>query len=170
VFLFLQELPTLRVKTPSRNIASILLPLLWCSYHPFILAACYVIECALEVFPRVLERRSILVRLQVRVDKLNKAIKVFRRDLASISSDVSFWNECTYSIILLVEVVHVAVQNLNKEFHGHRGIHTCVSNTECTLQTFEHSLSIAVELDLSVAIFLQSGPYLRSWGLLRPVP
>jgi hypothetical protein len=85
------------------------------------------------VFPRVLERRSILVRLQVRVDKFNKAIKVFRRDLASISCDVSFWDECTYSIILLVEVVHVAVQNLNEEFHGHRGIHACVSNTECAL-------------------------------------
>jgi hypothetical protein len=108
------------------------------------------------MFSRVLERRGILVGLEVGVDELDKAVQVFGCDLQSVSlfqSDLNGY--VTYSIVLLVKIVHVAVQDLNKQLHGHCGIHACIGDTERTLQTFEYSFSIAVELWKSVKIRFQ---------------
>lgn len=74
--------------------------------------------------------RLILVRLQVRVDKLDKAVEVLGRD----------------GLVLLVEVVNVAVEDLDEEFDGDGGIHARVCDAECTLEAFEDAFSIAIEL------------------------
>lgn len=52
----------------------------------------------------------------------------------------------TYRLILLVKVVYVAVQNLNEKFDGYRGVHAGVCYTQSTLQTFEHTFTIAIKL------------------------
>lgn len=39
----------------------------------------------------------------------------------------------TYSIVFLVKVIHISVENLNKKFNRHRGIHASVCNTKCSL-------------------------------------
>jgi hypothetical protein len=45
------------------------------------------------------------------------------------------WEEgtLTYGFVLLVKVVHIAVQNLYKELNGGSGFHTGVSYTQSTL-------------------------------------
>jgi hypothetical protein len=58
----------------------------------------------------------------------------------------------TYSIVLLVKVVHVAVQDFHEQLHRHCGIHAGIGNTECALQTLEYSFSIAIELSRSVKV------------------
>jgi hypothetical protein len=39
----------------------------------------------------------------------------------------------TYRIVLLVKVVHVSVQDLDKEFDGYGRVHACVGDTERAL-------------------------------------
>lgn len=81
---------------------------------------------------RALEARIwfILVRLQVRVDELNEAVEVLSRD----------------GLILLVEVVDVAVEDLDEELDGDGGVHAGICNAEGTLEAFEDAFAIAVEL------------------------
>ena len=76
--------------------------------------------------------RAVLVGLQIRVDELDQAVQVLGRD----------------GIILLVEVVDVAIEDLNKELHRHGRIHTGVCDTESALEAFEDALAVAVELEL----------------------
>lgn len=52
----------------------------------------------------------------------------------------------TYSIVLLIKVVHVAVQDFDEQLHRNGGIHAGISDTERALQTLEYSFSIAIEL------------------------
>ena len=88
----------------------------------------------MEVFLGVLERRVrvVLVCLQVRVDELNQAVEVLCRD----------------SLVLLVEVVYVAVEDLDKEFDGDGGVHASVCDAEGTLKAFKDALAVAVQLIL----------------------
>jgi len=53
----------------------------------------------------------------------------------------------TYSFILLVKVVDILVQDLDKEFNGNCGVHACIGNAKGTLETFEDALTVAVELE-----------------------
>lgn len=72
----------------------------------------------------------VFVRLQVGVDEFDKAVEVFDRD----------------GFVLLVEVVDVAVENLDEEFHGHGGVHAGVCDAEGSLEALEDALAVAVEL------------------------
>jgi hypothetical protein len=54
---------------------------------------------------------------------------------------------------LLVEVVDVAVQNLDEELHGNGRVHAGISHTESTLEALENPFSITVELLKLVSIF-----------------
>lgn len=94
--------------------------------NTFILSARYVVERALEVFPWVLETGSVFVRLQIRVDEFDEAVEIFGRDLEHVSYNCEDWEKRDYGIVLLVEVVHVSVQNLNKELDRYCSIHACV--------------------------------------------
>lgn len=81
---------------------------------------------------RALETRIwlILVRLQVRVDELEEAVEVLGRN----------------GFVLLVEVVDVAVEDLDEEFDGDGGVHAGVCDAEGALETFEDAFAVAVEL------------------------
>ena len=52
----------------------------------------------------------------------------------------------TYGIVLLVEVVDIAVQDLNEELDRDCCVHAGIGDAESTLQALEHTLAIAVEL------------------------
>lgn len=52
----------------------------------------------------------------------------------------------TYSFVLLVKVVDVTIQDLDKELDRHSRIHACVSDAQCTLQTLQNALAITVRL------------------------
>jgi hypothetical protein len=86
----------------------------------------------MEVALGTIEARVWLVfaGLQVGVDEFNKAIQVLGRN----------------SLVLLVEVVDIAVEDLHEELDGDSGIHTGVCNTERTLEALENPFTIAVEL------------------------
>ncbi len=44
------------------------------------------------------------------------------------------WGEMeTYGFILLIEVVNVSIENFNKQFNGHGGVHACVRDAEGAL-------------------------------------
>lgn len=81
---------------------------------------------------RVLQARVrlALVGLQVRVDQLDEAVQILGRN----------------SLILLVEVVDVAVEDLDEELHGHGGVHAGVGDAESALEALKDALSVAVEL------------------------
>lgn len=64
------------------------------------------------------------------MDELNEPVKVLGSDC----------------FVLLVKVVDIAIQNLNKEFDGHGGVHASVCDTEGTLEAFQNPLSITVKL------------------------
>jgi hypothetical protein len=51
-----------------------------------------------------------------------------------------------YCFVLLVKVVHVAIEDLNEKLDRHGGIHTGVGYSEGALQAFENSFPVAVEL------------------------
>lgn len=53
----------------------------------------------------------------------------------------------TYSFVLLVKVVDVAVQDLDKELNGGGRLHARVGDTESALETLENAFSVAVELE-----------------------
>lgn len=74
--------------------------------------------------------RLFLVRLQIRIDELYEPVEVLGRD----------------GLVLLVKVVDVAVEDLDEEFDGYGGVHAGVCDAEGTLETFEDTFAIAVEL------------------------
>ena len=51
-----------------------------------------------------------------------------------------------HSLILLVKVVQVAVQNFDKQFHRHGGIHARICHTQGSLQALQDALAIAIKL------------------------
>ena len=81
----------------------------------------------------------------------------------------------TYRFILLVEVIHISVQDLYKQLYRYRSIHARIGHTQSALQTFENALTIAVELSF-VSCMLpvgRVGTYVRgvlflSWNLNGP--
>lgn len=99
------------------------------------------------MFPRVLEAGCILVGLQIGVDEFDKSVQVLGCDLQGVSN---LWVRSVvgraYSIVLLVEVIDIAVQNLNEELDRDCSVHARIGDAESTLQALEHTLPIAVEL------------------------
>ena len=67
---------------------------------------------------------------EIGVDQLDQAVQVFRRD----------------RLILLVEVVDVAVQDLDEEFYRYGGVHAGVGDAEGELEAFQDAFAVAVEL------------------------
>lgn len=61
----------------------------------------------------------------------------------------------TYGIVLLIEVVDIAVQNLNEELDRYCCVHARIGDAESTLQALEHTLTIAVELLVLAMIELE---------------
>lgn len=61
----------------------------------------------------------------------------------------------TYGIVLLIEVVDIAVQNLNEELDRYCCVHARIGDAESTLQALEHALAIAVELLVLAMIELE---------------
>lgn len=74
--------------------------------------------------------RLVLRVLQVGVDELDEAVEVLGGD----------------GLVLLVEVVDVAVEDLDEEFDRNSGVHASVGDTESTLQAFENTFAVTVEL------------------------
>lgn len=74
----------------------------------------------------------VLGGLQVGMDELDQPIQV-------LSSD---------GLVLLIEVVDVAVENLDEQLDGDCGVHAGVGNTQCALETLENAFTVAVELGL----------------------
>lgn len=64
------------------------------------------------------------------MDELDEPVEVLGRD----------------GFVLLIEVVDIAVEDLDEEFDGYGGVHACVCDAEGTLETFEDAFAIAVEL------------------------
>ena len=54
----------------------------------------------------------------------------------------------TYSFILLIKIVDIAVEDLHKELDGHSSVHASICNTQRPLETFQDSLPISVELEI----------------------
>ncbi len=84
------------------------------------------------------------------MDQLDQPVQILRRD----------------RLVLLVEVVDVAVEDLDEELDGNGGVHACVGNTEGALQAFEDALAVAVELDLSVRVEERSQVIAYVFGVL----
>jgi hypothetical protein len=61
--------------------------LLCCGDDTFVFSARYVIQCALEVFSRILETGCTFVRLKIRVDELYQAVKIFCGYLDTVRSE-----------------------------------------------------------------------------------
>lgn len=86
------------------------------------------------------------------MDEFNEAVEVFGRDLYSSVIIVEFRLDTIYSIVLLVEVVHVSVEDLDEKLDGYRSIHACIGDSECSLQALEYTLAVAVELGWSILV------------------
>lgn len=74
------------------------------------------------------------------MDELDEAVDVFDRD----------------GLVLLLEVVYVTVEDFDEELHGHCGVHASVGNAEGTLETFEDTFAITIDLG---SIECQLGKY-----------
>jgi hypothetical protein len=82
----------------------------------------------------------------------------------------------TYSIVLLVKVVHVAVQDFDEQLYRHCGIHAGIGDTERALQALEYSFPITIELSWSVKVLVptwyvyshSSGPHRLKLGSQSP--
>ena len=57
-----------------------------------------------------------------------------------------FKMESTYLLVLLVVVVHIAIQDLDEEFDRNGSVHASIGNAKSTLQAFENALAVAIEL------------------------
>lgn len=73
-------------KPPPPALASQPQLLLRCDYDALVLSTGYVVERALEMFPRVLEAGCILVGLQIGVDEFDKSVQVLGCDLQGVST------------------------------------------------------------------------------------
>lgn len=56
-------------------------PSLRSGLHSWVLAICNVLKRTLEMLPRILETRRVVRGVEVGVDELDQAIKIFRRHL-----------------------------------------------------------------------------------------
>ncbi len=81
-----------------------------------------VVQRPLEMLLGSFQARALLVRLQIRVDELNEAVKVFCGDLSGIGHFFlleirTVGVKWTHRLVLLIEVVHISVQYLDEELY-----------------------------------------------------
>lgn len=103
-----------------------------------ILSVPYIVQSLVEVFSAALNRsRVLLITRQVRVNELNQTINVFGGHLQHVSHKsfqiFSLSPTPTYRFVLLVKVVHVAIQDLNKQLDRRRRLHARVSHAKSSL-------------------------------------
>lgn len=80
------------------------------------------------------------------MDKFDEPVKVFYR----------------HGLVLLVEVVDVAIENFDEQLNRYSGIHASISNAERSLEAFEYSFTIAI--DLEEVLLLE---YSKLWQVIR---
>lgn len=80
---------------------------------------------------RIVQALHILARRQIRMDELDKAVEILGR----------------HGIVLLVKVVDVAVENLDKELDADGRVHAGIGDTEGALQALEDAFAVAVGLE-----------------------
>lgn len=97
-----------------------------------------VLQGPLEVLSGALKSADIFCCVEVALDQLNQAVDVFGCD----------------SVVLLVKVVDVAVEDFDEEFDAHSSVHASISNAESTLQALEDTLAVAVGLSYCQQMFL----------------
>lgn len=82
------------------------------------------------------------------MDEFNETIEIFRGDLG-MSVNLEKYvrlRSGTYSIVLLIKIVHIAVKYLNKELNRYSRVHACICNTKSTLKTLKNPLAISIQL------------------------
>lgn len=109
-----------------------LLPL---SHDALVIARPDVLEGALEVALRPVKAgvRFVFAGLQVGVDELDETVEVLGGD----------------GLVLLVKVVDVSVEDLDKEFDGNSSVHAGICDSQSALETLEDSFPITIELAAS---------------------
>ena len=98
--------------------------------NTLILSRFNVLQRPLEVLPRAIQPTHVLRRIKIALNQFDQAIDVFSRD----------------SVVFLVEVVDVAVEDLDEELDAHGRVHASIGDAEGALETFEHALAVAVGL------------------------
>jgi hypothetical protein len=88
------------------------------------------------VFPRALKSTHILGRVEVALDQLDQAVDVLGG----------------HRVVLLVEVVNVAVQDLDEQLDADGRVHAGVGDAQGALQAFEDALAVAVGLRFFVSV------------------
>ena len=91
------------------------------------------------------------------MDELDEPVQVLCCYLCNISvSFLQSLDRAAYCLILLIKVVYISIQNFHKQFNRHCSIHTRICHAKSTLQTFKHTLSVAVKLDRCKLEYLMS--------------
>jgi hypothetical protein len=105
------------------------------SLHPGVLSTRNVIQCPLEVSSRIIKTGAVLVCVEIRVNELNQTVQIFGRHLHNLVSfqHVTTRLRVTHSLILLIEIVHIAIENLDKQLNRHCCIHTRICDAQRTL-------------------------------------
>ena len=52
----------------------------------------------------------------------------------------------TYSLVLLIKVVDISVQDLDEQLDRHGGVHARISHSQGPLQALQNPFAVAVEL------------------------
>lgn len=105
------------------------LPLRPC-LHALILPTRNILQSPLEVLSRALQARRVVGGIEVGVDELDQPVDVLGG----------------HGVVFLVEVVDVAVQDLDEELDGDGRVHAGICDAERALEAFEDALAVAVWL------------------------
>ena len=81
-----------------------------------------IVQRPLEMLLGSFQARALLVSLQIRVDELNEAVKVFRGDLSGDGQYILLGIRTVgvnwiHRLVLLIEVVDISVQYLDEELY-----------------------------------------------------
>lgn len=63
----------------------------------------------------------------------------------------------THRFVLLVKVVDVSVEDLDKQLDGRGRLHTRIGHAEGALEAFQNALAVAVELVQQVSTIVNEG-------------
>lgn len=116
-------------------------------HDALVLPAADVLQRLMEVLLAALHRgRLLLVAGHIGVDQLDETVHVLGRHLSDMLAPLpsSEKMRATHRFVLLIKVVHVAIENLHKQLDRRSRLHASVSDTEGTLQAFQHALAVAV--------------------------
>lgn len=81
------------------------------------------------------------------MNQLDEAVEILGSYLERVRNSFRIvWSREAYRLILLIKVVDVSVQDLNKQFDGYRGVHASVGHPQRSLKTLQHTLAVPVEL------------------------